>query len=67
MTNEEIAIKQHLRKPRPSFNPCCCLGPRGDDPRCLCMMQMVENVDGEWYEIEEIRSETGISFLATKI
>jgi hypothetical protein len=28
MTNEEIAIRQHLSKPRPNCNACGCMGPQ---------------------------------------
>lgn len=67
MTNEDIAIKQHLSKPRPLGEPCGCLGPQGDDPACPCAMAWYEKVGGDWYQIKELRGISGIALSATKI
>ena len=64
---EEIAIKQHLSKPRPYSSACGCLGPQDDDPACPCAMQWYEKVDSDWYRIDEERSEDGIKLKATKV
>jgi hypothetical protein len=65
--NEEIAIKQHLSKPRPYADACGCMGPQGDDPDCPCAMPWYEKVNGDWYKISEERSEDGIKLKATKL
>ena len=65
--NEEIAIKQHLSKPRPYISACGCLGPRDGDPDCPCAMQWYEKVNGNWYRINEERIENGIKLKATKV
>ena len=67
MTNEEIAIKQHLAKPRPIEYPCGCLGPQRTDPVCPCEMRWCENVNGVWFRIAEHRSTSGITLSATQI
>ena len=67
MTNEQAAIRQWLSKPAPYFDACGCMGPQDGKPRCPCRMQMVEQVDGEWYEITEHRSPDGITHTAEKI
>lgn len=67
MINEEIAIKQHLAKPRPIESACGCMGPQGSDPVCPCLMQWCENVNGTWYRIDEIRSADGITLSANQI
>ena len=65
--NEEIAIKQHLSKPRPRSEPCGCMGAREGEPACRCAMYWHEKVDGDWYKISEERSEDGIKLKATKV
>ena len=67
MTHEELAIKQHLSKPRPVSGPCSHMGPRGDDPACPCDMMWYENVNDDLYQIEEHRSISGVTLSATKI
>lgn len=67
MTAEEIAIKQHLSKPRPEPLPCGCVGPRGGDPLCPCAMAWCENVNGVWYKITEERNSAGIELKANRI
>jgi hypothetical protein len=67
MTNEEIAIQQHLSKPRPYSMPCGCLGSQGDDPKCPCAMEWCEQVSGIWYVISENRCSTGIDLTATAL
>lgn len=67
MTNEQIAIQQWLSKPAPYFGACGCMGPQDDMPRCPCQMQLVEKVDGGWYEITEHRNSNGITHTAERI
>ena len=67
MTNEEIAIRQHLSKPRPLEHPCGCLGPQGNDPVCPCAMAWVEQVGQRLYRISENRTPNGVNFTATII
>lgn len=61
MTNEQIAIRQHLSKERPNAAACCCVGAQRNEPVCPCAMQWVEVVDNKWYRIEEHRSTDGIT------
>lgn len=66
-TNEQQAIRKWLSKPTPYFGPCGCMGPRENEPECMCMMQMVEIVDGNYYKICEHRSPDGITHSAELI
>ena len=60
MTNEELAIKQHLSKDRPNAAACGCMGPQRDEPLCPCAMNWVEVVDEKYYQVKEHRSPIGI-------
>lgn len=73
-SDEQQAIRQHLSKPAPSYDACGCMGQqplRGEEnkpwgeaklyPLCPCGMQMIEEVDGQFYEIKERRSPDGIT------
>lgn len=67
MTNEEIAIQQHLSKPRPYSEICACMGPRDGNPLCPCGMAWCEKVNGIWYNIIEERSTDGIKLRAIEV
>lgn len=67
MTNEEIAIQQHLSHPRPWNDACGCMGPQGDDPLCPCEMNWCERVNGSWYKITEERTPDGIKLKASAV
>jgi len=71
---EAQAILQHLSKPLPLPSMCGCMGQQplpGEDgklwgeaklyPLCPCRMQLVEEVNGQFYEIKESRSPDGIT------
>lgn len=64
MTNEQIAIRQHLSKDRPGSSACGCMGPQRGEPLCPCAMSWVEVVDGKWYRILEHRSTDGVTHTA---
>jgi hypothetical protein len=61
MTPEQTAIRQWLSKLAPQFGACGCLGPGEGEPLCYCIMAMVENVEGSYYQIFEHRSPDGIT------
>lgn len=64
MTNEQIAIRQHLSKARPESEACGCMGPQWGQPLCPCRMNWVEEVNGKYYQIHEHRSLDGVTHTA---
>jgi hypothetical protein len=83
MTPQQTAIEQFLSKPFPVPTACGCMGPSAlpgqpqcnganweeikREPYCPCAMKWVEEVDGDYYQIHEVRVLTGKTYSATLI
>jgi hypothetical protein len=65
MDDAEIAIRQHLSKPRPWNDACACMGPLNGQPLCPCKMAWVETVNGRYWLVKEHRSPEGIKHTAS--
>ena len=75
MTENELkAVKAFVARGLPGLSICACMGPADiygmpgkQEPLCLCAMQWVVEIEGEYFKISQSSTETGIEFTAHSI